>query len=59
MSQINNLKYYNKVTRVLKWACKLPRKTETYESAKYVPFNTRKCTHNGSPPPCKQTLKSV
>ena len=25
----------------------LPRKTETYESAKCVPCNTRKCTHNG------------
>ena len=47
MSKINNLKYYNKVTRVLKWACKLARKTETYESARYVPCNTRKCTHNG------------
>ena len=47
MSQINNLKYYNKVTCALKWARKLPRKTETYESAKCVPCNTRKCTHNG------------
>ena len=45
-SQINNLKYYNKVTCALKWARKLPRKTETYESAKCVPCNTRKCTHN-------------
>ena len=26
---------------------KIPRKTETYESAKCVPCNTRKCTHNG------------
>ena len=25
----------------------LPRKTVTYESAKCVPCNTRKCTHNG------------
>ena len=38
------LKY---VTCALKWARKLPRKTETYESAKCVPCNTRKCTHNG------------
>ena len=26
---------------------KLPRKKETYESAKCVPCSTRKCTHNG------------
>ena len=31
----------------LEWARKLPRKTVTYESAKCVPCNTRKCTHNG------------
>ena len=37
------IKYYIKVT----WARKLQRKTETYESAKCVPCNTRKCTHNG------------
>ena len=36
-----------KVTCALKWARKLPRKTETYESAKCVPCNTCKCTHNG------------
>ena len=41
------IKYYIKVTCALKWARKLPRKTETYESAKCVPCNTRKCTHNG------------
>ena len=37
-------KYYIKVTCAFKRACKLPRKTETYESAKCVPCNTRKCT---------------
>ena len=36
-----------KVTCAFKRARKLPRKTETYESAKCVPCNTRKCTHNG------------
>ena len=41
------IKYYIKVTCALKWARKLPRKTETYESAKCVPCNTRKYTHNG------------
>ena len=41
------MKYYIKVTCAFKWACKLPRKTETYESAKCVPCNTRKCTRNG------------
>ena len=41
------IKYYIKVTCPLKWARKLPRKTETYESATCVPCNTRKCTHNG------------
>ena len=41
------IKYYIKVTCAFKWARKLPRKTETYESAKCVPCNTRKCTHNG------------
>ena len=41
------IKYYIKVTCVLKGARKLTRKTETYESAKCVPCNTRKCTHNG------------
>ena len=41
------MKYYIKVTCAFKWARKLPRKTETYESAKCVPCNTRKCTHNG------------
>ena len=41
------MKYYIKVTCAFKWARKLPRKTETYESAKCVPGNTRKCTHNG------------
>ena len=41
------IKYYVKVTCALKWARKLPRITETYESAKCVPCNTRKCTHNG------------
>ena len=40
------MKYYIKVTCAFKRACKLPRKTETYESAKCVPCNTRKCTHN-------------
>ena len=40
------MKYYIKVTCAFKWARKLPRKTETYESAKCVPCNTRKCTHN-------------
>ena len=39
--------YNIKVTCALKWARKLSRKTETYESAKCVPCNTRKCTHNG------------
>ena len=41
------MKYYMKVTCAFKRARKLPRKTETYESAKCVPCNTRKCTHNG------------
>ena len=41
------IKYYIKVTCALKWARKLPRKTETCESAKCVPCNIRKCTHNG------------
>ena len=41
------MKYYIKVTCALKWARKLPRKTETYESAKCVPRNTRKYTRNG------------
>ena len=41
------MKYYIKVTCAFKWARKLPRKTVTYESAKCVPCNTRKCTHNG------------
>ena len=41
------MKYHIKVTCAFKWARKLPRKTETYESAKCVPCNTRKCTHNG------------
>ena len=40
------MKYYIKVTCAFKWARKIPRKTETYESAKCVPCNTRKCTHN-------------
>ena len=40
------MKHYVKVTCAFKWARKLPRKTETYESAKCVPCNTRKCTHN-------------
>ena len=41
------MKYYIKVTCTFKWARKLPRKTETCESAKCVPCNTRKSTHNG------------
>ena len=41
------MKYYIKVTCAFNWARKLPRKTETYESAKCVPCNTRNCTHNG------------
>ena len=41
------IKYYIKVTCAFKWARKLPRKTVTYESAKCVPCNTRKCTHDG------------
>ena len=41
------MKYYIKVTCAFKWARKLPRKTVTYESAKCVPCNTRKYTHNG------------
>ena len=41
------MKYYIKVTCAFKRDRKLPRKTETYESAKCVPCNTRKCTHNG------------
>ena len=41
------MKYCIKVTCAYKWARKLPRKTETYASAKCVPCNTRKCTHNG------------
>ena len=40
------MKHYIKVTCAFKWARKLQRKTETYESAKCVPCNTRKCTHN-------------
>ena len=36
------MKYYIKDTCAFKWARKLPRKTETYESAKCVPCNTRK-----------------
>ena len=40
------IKYYIKVTCAFKWARKLPRKTVTYESAKCVSCNTRKCTHN-------------
>ena len=39
-------KYYNKVTCALK--CALPRKTGTYGSSiKCIPWNTRKCTHDG------------
>ena len=41
------MKYYIKVTCAFKRARKLPRKIETFESAKCVPCNTRKCTHNG------------
>ena len=41
------IKYYIKVTCAFKWARKLPRKTVTYESAKCVSCNTRKCAHNG------------
>ena len=41
------MKYYIKATCVFKWARKLPRETVTYESAKCVPCNTRKYTHNG------------
>ena len=41
------MKYYIKVTCPFKRARKLQRKTETYESAKCVPCNTRKCTRNG------------
>ena len=41
------IKYYIKVTCAFKWARKLPRKTVSYESAKCVPCNTRKCIHNG------------
>ena len=41
------IKYYVKVTCAFKWARKLPRKRVTYESAKCVSCNTRKCTHNG------------
>ena len=41
------MKYFINDTCAFKWARKLPRKTETYESAKCVPCNTRKCTHNG------------
>ena len=41
------IKYCIKVTFAFKWARKLPHKTVTYESAKCVPCNTRKCTHNG------------
>ena len=41
------IKYYIKVTCAFKWARKLPRKTVTYESAKYVPCSTGKCTHDG------------
>ena len=41
------MKYYIKVTCPFKRARKLPRKTETYESAKCVPCSTGKCTHDG------------
>ena len=41
------IKYYIKVTCAFKWARKLSRKTVTYESAKYVPCSTGKCTHDG------------
>ena len=41
------MKYYIKVTCAFKWTRKLPRKRVTYESAKCVSCNTRKCTHNG------------
>ena len=41
------IKYYIKVTCAFKWARKLPRKKVTYERAKCVSCNTRKCTHNG------------
>ena len=41
------MKYYIKVAYAFKWARELQRKTETYESAKCVPCNTLKCTHNG------------
>ena len=41
------IKYYIKVTCAFKWARKLPRKRVTYESAKCVSCNTRKCIHNG------------
>ena len=37
---------YIKVTGALKWACKLPCKTETYKSAKCVPCTASKSTHN-------------
>ena len=40
------MKHYIKVKCAFKWARKLQRKTETYESAKCVPCNTRKCTRN-------------
>ena len=39
------MKYYIKVTCAFKRDRKLPRKTETYESAKCVPCNTRKCAY--------------
>ena len=41
------INYYIKVTCAFKRARKLSRKTVTYESAKCVLCNTRKCTHNG------------
>ena len=40
------MKYYIKVTCASKWVRTLPSKTVTYESAKCVPCNTRKSTHN-------------
>ena len=44
---VSLIKYNIKVTCAFKWARKLTRKTVFYESAKCVPCNIRKCTHNG------------
>ena len=46
-SVINKVRYQSYACLSLSEPVRLPRKTVTYESAKCVPCNTRKCTHNG------------